>query len=94
MSAIAEGDTPARSSLLTPRVLVPLALVGVYLIWGSTYLAIRTSSLAADSALLTLEQDTHATSIALDALVGNWPDTALAKNDQKHWSAKDARETR
>ena len=59
-----------------------------------TYLAIRTNSLAADSALLTLEQDTHATSIALDALVGNWPDTALAKNDQKHWSAKDARETR
>jgi len=29
------------SILLTPRVLVPLALIGVYLIWGSTYLAIR-----------------------------------------------------
>jgi drug/metabolite transporter (DMT)-like permease len=27
--------------MLTPRVMVPLALVGVYLIWGSTYLAIR-----------------------------------------------------
>ena len=39
-----------------------------------TYLAIRASSLAADTALLTLEQDTHATAIALDALVGNWPD--------------------
>lgn len=41
MSAIAGDETPASSSLLTPRVLVPLALVGVYLIWGSTYLAIR-----------------------------------------------------
>lgn len=30
-----------RSALFTPRVLVPLALIGVYLIWGSTYLAIR-----------------------------------------------------
>ncbi|TAM98645.1 MAG: TolC family protein, partial [Rhodanobacteraceae bacterium] len=38
-----------------------------------TYLAIRTSSLAADTALLTLEENTHATAIALDALVGNWP---------------------
>jgi len=27
--------------LFTPRVLVPLALLGVYVIWGSTYLAIR-----------------------------------------------------
>ena len=34
---------PAATSsvLLTPRVLVPLALLGVYLLWGSTYLAIR-----------------------------------------------------
>ncbi len=31
----------AGSAALSPRVLVPLALVGVYLIWGSTYLAIR-----------------------------------------------------
>ena len=43
-----------------------------------TYLAIRANSLAADTALLTLEQDTHATAIALDALVGNWPDAASA----------------
>ncbi|HEY2397336.1 MAG TPA: drug/metabolite exporter YedA [Rudaea sp.] len=36
--------TPAESAggaALSPRVLVPLALVGLYLIWGSTYLAIR-----------------------------------------------------
>ncbi|WP_257386248.1 drug/metabolite exporter YedA [Tahibacter caeni] len=29
------------SGMLSPRVLVPLALVALYLIWGSTYLAIR-----------------------------------------------------
>lgn len=29
------------SALSSPQVLVPLALAGVYLIWGSTYLAIR-----------------------------------------------------
>ena len=42
MNAIT-SDTTASSpaGLLTPRVLVPLALIGVYLIWGSTYLAIR-----------------------------------------------------
>jgi drug/metabolite transporter (DMT)-like permease len=34
----ANTSTPA---LLSPRVLIPLALIGVYLIWGSTYLAIR-----------------------------------------------------
>ena len=34
---------PHATSLFTPRVLVPLALLGVYLIWGSTYLAIRIS---------------------------------------------------
>jgi drug/metabolite transporter (DMT)-like permease len=33
-------DAPVHA-WLTPRVLVPLALVGIYLIWGSTYLAIR-----------------------------------------------------
>ena len=49
--------------------------------WGPQHgyalsLAIRANSLAADSALLTLAQDTHATAIALDALVGNWPDAA------------------
>jgi outer membrane protein TolC len=57
-----------------------------------TYLAIRANSLAADTALLTLEQDTHATAIALDALVGNWPDATLAKNDQEHWSANERKE--
>jgi outer membrane protein TolC len=57
-----------------------------------TYLAIRANSLSADTALLTLEQDTHATAIALDALVGNWPDTALAKNDQEHGSANERKE--
>ena len=40
MSAI-PLETPRVHPLLTPRVLVPLSLVGVYLIWGSTYLAIR-----------------------------------------------------
>jgi len=37
------SDTRASTTaaLLTPRVLVPLSLIGVYLIWGSTYLAIR-----------------------------------------------------
>jgi outer membrane protein TolC len=57
-----------------------------------TYLAIRANSLSADTALLTLEQDTHATAIALDALVGNWPDAALAKNDQEHGSANERKE--
>ena len=42
MSEAAIPVASARSAaLLTPRVLVPLALLGVYLIWGSTYLAIR-----------------------------------------------------
>lgn len=30
-----------QSPLMSPRVLIPLALIGVYLLWGSTYLAIR-----------------------------------------------------
>ncbi|HEX6834706.1 MAG TPA: EamA family transporter, partial [Rudaea sp.] len=35
-------DAPApRRELSSARVMVPLALIGVYLIWGSTYLAIR-----------------------------------------------------
>lgn len=38
-----------------------------------TYLEIRANSLAADTALLALEQHTHTAAIALDALVGNWP---------------------
>jgi len=42
MNAIASDSTASSPpALLTPRVLVPLALLGVYLIWGSTYLAIR-----------------------------------------------------
>jgi drug/metabolite transporter (DMT)-like permease len=42
MNAITSDTTAsATAALLTPRVLVPLALIGVYLIWGSTYLAIR-----------------------------------------------------
>jgi drug/metabolite transporter (DMT)-like permease len=36
-----DTTTIAPAGLLTPRVLVPVALIGVYLIWGSTYLAIR-----------------------------------------------------
>ncbi len=39
-----------------------------------TYLAIRASSLGADTALLTLQRDSHETAVALDALVGAWPD--------------------
>ena len=39
MNSIAEEATP--TPLLAPRVLVPLALVSLYLIWGSTYLGIR-----------------------------------------------------
>jgi drug/metabolite transporter (DMT)-like permease len=35
------ADSAAQSAALSPRLLVPLALLGVYLIWGSTYLAIR-----------------------------------------------------
>ena len=57
-----------------------------------TYLAIRANSLAADTALLMLEQDTHETAIALDALVGNWPDAALSENDPKRWSANEHKE--
>lgn len=43
-----------------------------------TYLAIRANALSADTALLTVEQDSHATAIALDALVGSWPDASNA----------------
>ena len=41
-----------------------------------TYLALRAQSLAADTALLALDQNTHETAIALDALVGDWPDAS------------------
>jgi len=40
MSAIAENAAPTHA-LLSQRVLVPLALISLYLIWGSTYLGIR-----------------------------------------------------
>ncbi len=40
MNDTALAAAPARA-LLTPRVLVPLALFGIYVLWGSTYLAIR-----------------------------------------------------
>jgi len=32
---------PPAPTLLSPRVLIPVALVSLYLVWGSTYLAIR-----------------------------------------------------
>lgn len=41
MSAAPDAAGAAPSGVLSPRVLVPLALLGVYLIWGSTYFAIR-----------------------------------------------------
>jgi drug/metabolite transporter (DMT)-like permease len=42
MSAVADPIPDAdRAAMLSPRVLVALSLIGVYLIWGSTYLAIR-----------------------------------------------------
>jgi drug/metabolite transporter (DMT)-like permease len=42
MSAVADSSSDvADAGALSPRVLIPLALIGVYLIWGSTYLAIR-----------------------------------------------------
>ena len=41
MDASSDNTSAAPAALLSPRVLVPLALLGVYLIWGSTYLAIR-----------------------------------------------------
>lgn len=48
-----------------------------------TWLAIRANSLAADTALLTLDANTHEAAIALDALVGNWPDV-----NQEHFVRK------
>jgi outer membrane protein TolC len=48
-----------------------------------TYLVIRANSLAADTALLALDQNTRETAIALDALVGTWPDASLAEKRSK-----------
>lgn len=45
-----------------------------------TYLAIRASSLSADTDLLTLQQNANEQAIALDALVGAWPDASEAQN--------------
>lgn len=53
-----------------------------------TYLAIRASSLAADTALSVLDANTHEAAIALDALVGSWPDEAFAENNQGHFVRK------
>src|SRR5690242_12544176 len=42
MSAIDESTTaPATRALDEPRLLIPLALFALYVIWGSTYLGIR-----------------------------------------------------
>ena len=41
MNNAVSAAVPAPHPLLSPRVLVPVCLLGVYLIWGSTYLAIR-----------------------------------------------------
>lgn len=49
----------------------------------TTYLAMRASSLAADTALLALDENTHETAIALDALVGAWPDAARALRNRQ-----------
>lgn len=48
-----------------------------------TYLSIRASSLSADTDLLTLQQNADEQAIALDALVGAWPDGSLVGNDQE-----------
>ncbi|HEX5354388.1 MAG TPA: TolC family protein [Rhodanobacteraceae bacterium] len=47
-----------------------------------TYLAIRANSLAADTALLTLDRDTHEAAIALDVLVGHWPHAAHSERSK------------
>lgn len=40
-SSCAPAEAAPPPAWLTPRVLVPLALISLYFIWGSTYLAIR-----------------------------------------------------
>jgi drug/metabolite transporter (DMT)-like permease len=40
-AAVSPTSDSANAGALSPRVLIPLSLIGVYLIWGSTYLAIR-----------------------------------------------------
>jgi len=41
MNDATPADSATSSPLLTPRVLIPLALFGVYVIWGSTYYGLR-----------------------------------------------------
>ncbi len=48
-----------------------------------TYLAIRASSLAADTDLLNLQQNHDEQAIALDALVGAWPDASQTRNSAR-----------
>lgn len=57
-----------------------------------TYLSIRASSLSADTDLLTLQQNADEQGIALDALVGAWPDASLADKDQEQWSTNERKE--
>lgn len=45
-----------------------------------TYLSIRAASLAADTDLLTAQQNADEQAIALDALVGAWPDASLNRS--------------
>ncbi|MBS0383696.1 MAG: TolC family protein [Proteobacteria bacterium] len=66
---LAEARAAAQTSYATGRLDWP------------TYLAIRANSLAADTALLTLDANIHEAAIALDALVGNWPDTTQAEKN-------------
>ena len=40
-AAVSPTSESTNAGALSPRVLIPLSLIGVYLIWGSTYLAIR-----------------------------------------------------
>ncbi len=53
-----------------------------------TYLAIRASSLTADTTLLMLERNTHSTAIALDALVGHWPSASAIADLPSHSDAR------
>jgi len=40
-NSISEVVSPTQSTFLNQRLLIPLALLSVYFVWGSTYLAIR-----------------------------------------------------
>ncbi|HEX5961233.1 MAG TPA: TolC family protein [Rhodanobacteraceae bacterium] len=60
------------AQLATAREAAATSYAAGRLAWP-TYLAIRASSLGADTALSTLDGNLHETAIALDALVGDWP---------------------